>query len=262
MSYERTTMTAAAPTVVPAGPGVVSRIAASGVPVELTLPAALGELRWYGNARFLGPRTARQFFLAPAGEHRLIPTHVLPGARESRVPMRGFDAVVYEAPDRSDSALVLAGPHHEATTWFGGPAPDAAGLNALLTSFRFTDAAQGATLVPMSDLLVRQTDVSIIGRSPRSVLVARRAVEALPTLPDWAGLRMAGGEMWRAGRVLDPRSAALVKGTPHEWRYLVAGPTAAMDVVFLGPESGRPPLALDDAAVVEALGALAGRWGA
>lgn len=260
-------MTAAAPTVSPVLPdfqqqGTISRIAPSGAPVELTLPAAFGDHRWYGNAKFVGPRTARQFFVAPAGEHRVIPRHILKGAPERRIPMRGFDAILFEAPDRSDSALVLAGPHHEATTWFGGPAPDPAGLNSLLTTFRFTDAAQGATILPMSDLLIKQTDVSIIGRSEESVLVVRRAVDALPTLPEWAGLQIAGGEMWRAGRVLGPGSAALAKGTPHQWRYLIAGPSAAMDVVFLGPESGRPRLPLDDTAVVAALGGLTGRWGA
>lgn len=44
----------------------VSRIAPSGVPVDLTLPAVLGDYRWYGNTRFADPRLARQFFLAPA----------------------------------------------------------------------------------------------------------------------------------------------------------------------------------------------------
>lgn len=255
-------MTAAAPTAGPALQGTISRIAPSGAPVELTVPSAFGDLRWYGNAKFVGPRTARQFFLAPAGEHRVIPTHILRGAREQRIPMRGFDAVLYEAADRSDSALVLAGPHHEATSWFGGPAPDAAGLNSLLTSFRFTDAAQGATILPMSDLLIKQADVSIIGRSEESVLVVRRAVDALPTLPEWAGLPIAGGELWRAGRMLSPSSAALTAGTPHQWRYLIAGPSAAMDVVFLGPESGRPRLPLDESGVVAALGGLTSRWGA
>ena len=48
----------------------VWRVAASGDPVELTLPAMLGDFRWYGNTRFTGPQLARQFFLAPAGEHR------------------------------------------------------------------------------------------------------------------------------------------------------------------------------------------------
>lgn len=238
----------------------VSRIAPTGAPVDLTLPSAFGEYRWYANTRFVGPRMARQFFLAPAGEHRAIPAHLMPGARERRQSMRGFDAVVFEAPDRSDSALVLAGPHNEATTWFGGPAPDAAGLNSLMSTFRFSDSARGATLVPMSDLLVKQSDTALIGRSSTSVLMVRRSADVLPTLPEWAGFELPGGELWRAGRVLDDREAALVAGTPHQWRYLLAGDSVAMDLVFLGPESGMPALGMDEAGVVGALGALTGSW--
>ena len=115
----------------------VWRVAASGDPVEMTLPALLGDFRWYGNTRFTGPRLARQFFLAPAGEHEVIPEKILPGGRQVRRTMRGYDAVVFEAADRSDSALVLAGPYNEATTWFGGPAPTAAGIERLLRTFRF-----------------------------------------------------------------------------------------------------------------------------
>jgi hypothetical protein len=238
----------------------VARIAASGAPVELSLPDAFGDFRWYGTTRFAGPRTARQFFLAPAGEHRAIPTHALQGATRRVQPMRGFDAVLFEAADRSDAALVLAGPHHEATTWFGGPAPDAAGLTALLTSLRFTDSPRGASLTPVSDLLVAQRDTALIGRSRAATLVARPAVDALPSLPDWAGAALPGGELWRAERVLDARSAAAVAGTPHRWRFLFAGDSVAMDVVLLGPESGRPATGLSDDAVAAALGTLRGSW--
>jgi hypothetical protein len=245
----------------PADGGVdVWRVAASGDPVELTLPGLLGELRWYGSTRFTGPRMARQFFLAPAGEHRAIPSKILPGARESRRTLRGYDAVVFEAADRTDSALVLVGPYNEATTWFGGPAPDAPAVDRLLRTLRFTDSANGATLVPTSELLVRQPDVSLVGRSTGSVLMVRRAAEMLPTLPEWAGLRLPGGELWRAGRMLDRAQAGLVAGGPHQWRYVLAGPTLGMDLVLLGPESGRSPLPLAEAQVVDALSVLAGRW--
>jgi hypothetical protein len=256
-------MTAAATTADPAQAPeqtALTRIAPTGAPVELTVPAALGEHRWYANTRFAGPGIARQFFLAPAGEHRAVPTHVLPGARERRVPMRGFDALVFEEPDRSDSALVLAGPYHEATTWFGGPAPDEAGIANLLSAFRFTDHPDGAALVPVADLLVAQTDVTMIGRSPRSTLIVRRAVDALPALPGWAGVRLPGGELWRADRALAPQAGALVAGTLHQWRYLLAGESVAMDVVLHGPESGQPPLGLSADDLVGTLSGLTGRW--
>jgi hypothetical protein len=240
----------------------VWRVAASGAPVELTVPELLGELRWYGNTRFTGPRLARQFFLAPAGEHRVIPDKILPGGRQVRRAMRGYDAVVFEAADRSDSALVLAGPYNEATTWFGGPAPTAAGIERLLRTFRFTDSANGATLVPASDVLVQQPDVSLIGRSTHAVLVVRRAADMLPALPEWAGLTLPGGELWRADRVLEKVTSRLVAGGPHQWRYVLAGPSLGMDVVLLGPESGRAPLSLAEAQVVDALSVLTGRWAA
>lgn len=253
-------MTAAVPTAGPADTVTLQRVTPSGAPLWLRLPAALGVYRWYGSTRFAGPRLARQFFLAPAGEHRAIPTHALPGARQTRRGMRGHDVIVFEAPDRSDAAMVLAGPHHEATTWFGGPAPDAAGIDRLLGALRFFDSPTGASLVPTSDLLIRQSDVSVIGRNADSVLVARRPADVLATLPDWAGLALPSGELWRAGRVLDPAAAALVAGTPHEWRYVLAGDGVAMDLVLLGPESGRPAVALDEAQLLGALGLLDGRW--
>jgi hypothetical protein len=254
-----TTERGAAPTA--ETPSRMTRIAPSGARVSLAVPEVFGPLRWYASTRFSGrPQMARQFFLAPRGQHRAIPTHVLPGARERRVALRGADAVLFEAPDRSDSALVLVGPHHEATTWFGGPAPADRGLGALVEAFRFTDDPAGATLVPASDLLLRQAGVTLIGRSERATLIARRAVDALPTLPDWAGLRLPAGELWRADRVLDDGVSALVTGTVHQWRYLLAGESAALEVVLHGPESGRPPLPLTDDQVLGALAALDARW--
>jgi hypothetical protein len=241
-------------------PPRTTRIAPSGARVDLAVPEVFGPLRWYASTRFTGPRTARQFFLAPRGEHRVIPTHILPGAHQRRVALRGADAVLFEAADRSDAALVLVGPHHEATTWFGGPAPADGGLAAMLEAFRFTDDPAGATLVPASDLLLRQAGVSLIGRGDRATVVARRAVDALPTLPDWAGLRLPTGELWRADRLLDDGASALVAGTVHEWRYVLAGESAALDLVLHGPESGRPHLALADDRLIAALAALDVRW--
>ena len=49
---------------------------------------------------------------------------------------------------------------------------------------------------------------------------------------------------------------------PHRWRYVLAGPTLGMDLVLLGPESGRAPLPLAETQVVDALSVLTGRWAA
>jgi hypothetical protein len=228
--------------------------------VDLAIPAALGGLRWYGSTRFTGPRLARHFFLAPAGEHQIIPRKLLRGAREQRIPMRGYDAVLFEAADRSDAALAMVGPYHEATTWFGGPAPGPRGIDALISTFTFTDNERGAALVPTSDMLIRQSGVSVIGRSDHVVLSVREAAEALSSLPEWAGLAVAGGELWRTGRALQPAVAAAVAGTPHAFRYLLAGASAVTDLVLLGPESGRPPLPFGGDALVEALSMLTARW--
>ena len=86
------------------------------------------------------------------------------------------------------------------------------------------------------------------------------AVDALPMLPDWAGMRLPAGELWRADRLLDAGVAALVAGTVHEWRYVLAGESAAMDLVLHGPESGRPPLQLTDDQVLTTLAGLDARW--
>jgi hypothetical protein len=242
------------------------RVTACGDAVELTLPAWLGPFRWYGTTRLTGPGPARQFFLAPAGEHRSIPSRLLPGARGTRHSMHGRDVLVFEAPDRSDSALVLAGPHNEATTWFGGPAPDAAGLARLSGTFRFTDSAHGAALVPAPGGPAQEPDVTLVGRSERAVLVVRRSAEVRSA--GWAGLTLPDGELWRAGRAAggvqaaDEVRAGFVPGGPHRWRYVLAGPALGMDLVLLGPESGRGPLPMAEAQVVDGLSVLAGRWAA
>jgi hypothetical protein len=102
--------------------------------------------------------------------------------------------------------------------------------------------------------------VSVIGRSDHVVLSVREAAEALPSLPEWAGLAVDGGELWRTGRALQPAMAAAVAGTPFAWRYLLAGASAVTDVVLLGPESGRPALPFDADVVVAALSMLTARW--
>ncbi|RZT84855.1 hypothetical protein EV383_1711 [Pseudonocardia sediminis] len=250
-----------APVTDPAEVTEISRVAPTGDPVRLGLPAALGRQDWYGSTRFAGRQMSRQFSFAPAGQHRVIPTTIMPGARTSTRSFRGFDAVLHEAPDRSDAALVLAGPYNEATTWFGGPAPDISGINALLSTLQFVDSERGATLSPAARDLVQQPDVTVVGRSAEAMIMVRRGTEALPSLPDHAGMVLPGGELWKAKRRLEPGQEAAVSGTPHQWRYVVATPTAVMNVVLLGPESGRPVTGLSDDGVVGALSALGASWG-
>ncbi len=237
----------------------VTRRSPSGATVAMSIPAALGEYRWYGNTRFSGPRVARQFFFAPVGRHRVIPRKILPGGRQVRRSFRGHDVVLFEAVDRSDAAAVWVGPFNEATTWFGGPGPDEALLSYLIGTGEFRDSASGASLTPTSEY-VRSADTSVIGMNEASRLIVRSATDALPLLPDWAGLAVPGGELWRTERTLETADARAVAGTPHQFRYLVASPTAVLDLVLLGPESGREPTRLSEDELLDALRALAVRW--
>ena len=102
---------------------IVQRIAADGSVVTLSVPAEAGAMRWFGATRVVGPAINRSFGLAQAGQHKVIPKKIFPGGRVQAFRRVGFDLVLYEASDRSDSCLVWAGPYNEVTTWFGGPAP-------------------------------------------------------------------------------------------------------------------------------------------
>lgn len=57
-------------------------------------------------------------------------------------------------------------------------------------------------------------------------------------------------------------AAALVANTPHRWRCILAGDSVAMDMVLLGPESGRAATPMSEDVIVEALGLLTGSWAA
>ena len=172
----------------------VTRRAPSGSTVTMALPPALGEYRWYGHTRFTGPRVARQFFLAPAGRHRVIPRKILPGGRQVRRSFRGHDVVLFEAVDRSDAAAVWVGPFNEATTWFGGPGPDDALFRYLIGTAEFRDSAAGASLTPTSEY-VRGTDTSVIGMN-RDVPADRPRCDGGPAAA--AGLGRARGARRRA----------------------------------------------------------------
>ena len=254
-------MTAAAPTAGAAGRVDVSRI--SGSPRR--------ERAWSSPCPRSSARTAVQHHpvqrpaTGPAvlpRARRRAPRHRDPAAaRRARHPqtLRGHDAVLVEAADRSDSALVLAGPYHEATTWFGGPTPDAAGVQNLLATFRFTDSARGASLVPASPL-VRQSAWRSSGA------VRARSSSCGPPwtcsrrCPSGPASRCLAG-LWRTGRVLNPEQSRLVAGTAHpvalprRRRHRGDGPGPARARVR---PAGAP---LGEAQVVDALTGLLGRWG-
>ena len=213
-------------------------------------------VRWYGTTRFSGPRLARQFFLAPAGEHHAIATRLLPGARVTRQTLRGHDAVLVEAADRSDSALVLAGPYHEAATWFGGPAPDA-------------PRGEPARGVPVHRLGARRVAGPCLlrwsgSRTSRSSGAVRARSSSCG--PPWTCSRRCPSgpacAAWRGAVADRAKGVGAARGRHRPpVRYLFAGDTAAMDLVLLGPESGRPALPLGETQVVDALTGLLGRWG-
>ncbi|RBQ20131.1 hypothetical protein DP939_09930 [Spongiactinospora rosea] len=208
--------------------------AADGARVTVDLPAQAGGLEWYGHTRMAGPGLLRAYDLAPAGQHKVIPGKILPGARREVRGRKGYDLVLYEAADRSRSCLVWAGPYNEATTWFAGPAPRSAVLDSITTSVRFRDSRQGATLTPRRGTGpgVRQYGTFVVGMGDRLVVMIRDARAARDGLPEWRGARLGDAEVWKERLDLDPATRAALAGTPFEWRYVYATGTAAYTVVF------------------------------
>lgn len=238
----------------------VTRVSPTGSTVGLVIPESLGEHTWYATTRLAGDRTVRQFTVAPVGQHEVIPSRIMPGATRSDWQFHGHDVVLFEAPERRDACLLWIGPYHEATTWFGGPAPSRRGLNRLLGSVEFADDPNGAVVRPRVAQYTRQFGTTVIGSGPTSYLAARPAPDALGALPDWAGLTLAGGELWRSPRMLSGDAAASAAGTIHEFRYLLANPTCALDIVLNGPEAGGVPADLGHDDLTGVLDALRASW--
>ncbi|MDF5755726.1 hypothetical protein [Spongiactinospora sp. TRM90649] len=205
---------------------------ADGARVTVDLPPAAGTLRWFGHTRMAGPRLLRAFDLAPVGQHAVIPKKILPGASPRVVTRRGHDLIVYEAADRSNSCLVWAGPYHEATTWFGGPAPRQDVLERITRSVRFRDAPEGANLGPRRGAGIRQYGTIVAGMSKHLIVTIRDAGSAKPGLPEWRGAPLGEAEVWKERLDLDPAHHAALRGTPFEWRYIYATCTAAYTVIF------------------------------
>ncbi|PZG02513.1 hypothetical protein [Micromonospora deserti] len=210
----------------------VVRTAPDGARVSVTVPATAGTLKWYGTIRFNGPDFLRDFSFAEAGAHQVIPKKILPGARTEVFRRRGFDLVVYEAADRSDACLVIAGPHNEATTWFGGPAPRPAVLNRITSMVDFADSPTGARLTPRPGANLQQFGTMVIGSDARMTIMIKDARQVRDQLPTWRGLVQGEAEVWRSRMDVHETKAAKLAGTPFEWRYTYANPTAVFDVAF------------------------------
>ena len=217
----------------------LTRIAPTGVSVALSIPEEFGTHRWFASTKLASQQGVRQFTIAPVGQYRMIPKRILPNAKSTSWQRRGHDIVLFEAVDRSNSCLVFLGPYHEATTWFGGPAPDQRGLNTVVGMVDFVDSAQGAVLKPRLSHYVRTFGTIVVGSGTSSLLMIRSATEGLSSLQEWSGRRVTGGELWRTNRALPQDQAARVGGTIQEWRYIWANPSCVVDVL-MHPQETAP----------------------
>jgi hypothetical protein len=221
----------------------VVRTAPDGARVSVAVPTTAGTLKWYGTARFSGPGFSRDFSFAQAGAHKVIPKKILRDARTQVFRRNGFDVVIYESGDRSDSCLVLAGPHNEATSWFGGPAPRPEVLNRIISMLTFTDSPTGARLIAKPGANLQQYGMMLIGSDARMTLMIRDARNARDQLPAWRGLVQGDAEVWRSRMNLREEKVDKLTGTPFEWRYTYANPTAVFEVTFR--DEPPPGIALD-----------------
>ncbi|WP_433368807.1 hypothetical protein [Streptosporangium sp. CA-115845] len=210
----------------------VVRVAPDGGRAQITLPDEAGVLNWHARTRMAGPRLMRDFDLAQAGQHLVVPRKIFPGGRTEVSRRKGFDLVLYEAADRSDSCLVWAGPYNEATTWFGAPAPRTAVLNRLVSSVVFTDTPEGALLSPAKGTAIEQFSTNVYGENDHLLIAVQDARIARESVPEWRGAQQGDTEVWKEALDLDPEQKAALAGTPYEWRYLYANATAVFEVIL------------------------------
>ncbi|MEV6104308.1 hypothetical protein AB0M28_06265 [Streptomyces sp. NPDC051940] len=242
----------------------VVRTAPDGARVSVQIPTAAGALKWHGSTRFTGTDFARDFTIAPAGAHRAITGRILPDARTRTVRRSGFDLMVIEAGDRSDSALVVAGPYHEAHTWFGGPAPRASVLTRIVSKLDFADSPDGARLTGRSGAHLQQYGVMLVASEPRMTVMIMDARQERDRVPAWRGLARGDAEVWRFRMDLREDEAARLAGTPLEWRYLFANRTTVFEVAFRDrpPRGAGPDVSVDEDFVNGVLDGLTVDWAA
>jgi hypothetical protein len=209
----------------------------------VTVPATAGTLKWHSVIRFSGPNFARDFTLAQAGTHKVVPKRILRDARTEVFRRSGFDLMVFEAGDRSDGCLVIAGPYHEATTWFGGPVPRMAVLNRIISMVDFVDSPTGARLTARPAANLQHHGIMVIGSDAGMTIMINDARQERARVPTWRGLVQGDAEVWRSRMDLREEQAAKLAGTPFEWRYTYANPTAVFDVSFR--DQPPPGVAID-----------------
>lgn len=211
----------------------ITRSAPDGARVEISLPPEADSVQWHAHTRLGGPGLLRHFDLAQAGQHRVIPNKIFPGGRTEVFQKTGYDLITYEAADRSNSCLVWAGPHNEATTWFNGPLPRKSLLNRISSAVSFTDSPEGATVKPAVPAMgLQQFATEVWGVSDQMMLSIKDARTGRDELPEWRGAAQGDAEVWKEKLDLDPDQAAALSGTPFEWRYIFANSTAIFELVF------------------------------
>lgn len=210
----------------------VTRRAPDGAHITLSLPAEVGDIQWHGITRFAGPQFSRDLSFAPTGQYKVVASKLFPGGREEWFRRNGFDLVLYETEDRSDSCLVWVGPYNEATTFFGGPAPRREVLNRIVATLTFKDSKQGAFIKPVSAAGLSQYGTMLVGHSDEVTVLIRGAREGRHTLPEWRGMPEGDAEIWRRRLDLDEEPRQELTGTAFEWRYTLANPTAIVDVTL------------------------------
>jgi hypothetical protein len=237
------------------------RSAPDGSSCTLSLPPEAGVLEWFGKTRFAGPEFLRDLGFAPAGQHQVIPRKIFPGGRQETFRRRGFDLMLFEATDRSDSCLVWVGPHHEATTWFGGPAPRRDVLDRMVSTLTFTDSPSGAYLTAEPAANLQQYATMLVGQNDQLLLMISDAPTQRHLVPTAQGTVRGDAEIWRERLELDGVQRDMLAGTPFEWRYLIVFPTAIVEVIFpVSPTATQTTEVSDETLVTSVLSGLQASW--
>ncbi len=236
----------------------VHKVAPDGARVSIDVPDELTDLSWIGFTKISGPGFVHTFRVGAVEELDIIDRRLLPGARVQRWQRPGYELRLYQARDASNNALVWAGRYHGITLWLGGPAPTERVIGRIERAVRFQDDPDGAVVAPRSRALYRRESTLLTAVGSEVRLIARPVGDGA-ALPRWRGASHPTGEMWRAPLALDDAERRRLGDTPYAWRYLIANPTAIVDVVFRPPFPPAVPQA-DTARMERILTGLAVFW--